>query len=116
MTLKDQMLTDATAVFLNEDEFAESIVYRPFNGTPRTISALVTRNPPADLNGVPYAQGTFVMIVEVANSETTGIALSELNTGKDFADIAEKYGGTAKQRTIVKLVDQDSAMLALEVR
>lgn len=117
MTLKNQMATDAVTVFLNEDEFAESIVYMPREGGQRTISAIVNRSPPADMNGVPYAQAIPVYHVQVANNATTGISVDELDTNKDQIELPDKDGGTVTTtRTITKLIEQDSAMLLLEVR
>lgn len=43
MTLAEQMLTDASAVFLNRDDFAEAIVYVSASGHRRTITAVVVR-------------------------------------------------------------------------
>ena len=44
MTLKQQMQADATLVFLNTNEFAESVAYRSLGiGATRTISAVVFR-------------------------------------------------------------------------
>lgn len=40
----DQLKADADAVFLNADEFGETITYTPANGAPVSISAIVTKS------------------------------------------------------------------------
>lgn len=44
MTLREQMQADVAAVFLNTDEHAELITYRPARGEPREIAAIVNED------------------------------------------------------------------------
>jgi hypothetical protein len=84
---------DMKNVFL--PDFGEDVVYTPRNGAPRTIKAIVRRNPPAYVgsNGQPVAP---IAEIEVANSATTGISSAELDTGGDAVTVAPRIGGTAR--------------------
>lgn len=102
--------TEDQALFISE---GETVTFRPYGGTPRSISAIIDRNPPSAFGEMG---NTPVMIVTVANSDTIGISSSELNTGRDQIDIAERYGATATTRTVVSIVRHDAGMLTVEVR
>lgn len=41
-TLREQMTTDVLSVFLNTDEVAQSVVYRPRGGSSYTVKAVVS--------------------------------------------------------------------------
>lgn len=41
MTLASQIISDVTDVFLNSDEFAESVSYTPFGSSAKSINAVV---------------------------------------------------------------------------
>lgn len=111
-TLMDDIAADA-ATFVNE--FSESVVYRPFGGTARTISALVNRFPPNQLPGVPEASLPSVVLT-VRNNATTGISSTELDTGGDRLDVAIRYGETASTREIARLLKSDAGLVVIEVR
>lgn len=122
MTLKDMMADDAATVFLNTDEFAETVTYLPrqtgitTTRAPRSISAVVFRE---SLSGVDENGGEItspVWIVHVANNASTGITGAELNLGGDRISFPPRDGETAQDRRIVSLQTQDEAMLVLEVR
>lgn len=114
MTLKQQMQADATSVFLNTDEFAESVAYRSLGaGVPRVIAAVVFREA---LSGSEESGGavTPVFEVHVANNATTGIASTEIDLGGDTLTFAVRDGLAASPRRIVAIVTQDEAMLVLQ--
>lgn len=114
MTLKQRMQEDATKVFLNTDEFAESVAYLGYLAvTKRTITAAVFREA---LAGNEESGGTVTPVFEVhvANSATTGISSTELNLGGDTIDIAARDGMTPQPRRIVAIITQDEAMLVLQ--
>lgn len=67
MTFQSQLDTDATAVFLNADEFAESFTYTFEDGTTRAITGVFVEMVGA-LDAVQ--QGTFY----VHDNTTTGVA------------------------------------------
>ena len=118
MTLAARIITDAGSVFLNSDHFAESVTYYPHRfgttATPRTISAVVTRNQVATFN--PDEQIVPEFEVRVANNSTTGISSAELNTGGDMIKLAVRIGETATKRSVQLLVEHDEGMLVLTCR
>lgn len=116
------MADDVTSVFLNTDEFAESVTYYPRQqGTtttraPRSISAVVFRE---SIQSVEENGGEVLLPmweVHVANNSTTGITGAELDIGGDLISFPPRDGETAKKKRIVRLVTQDEAMLVLECR
>lgn len=114
MTLKQQIQADSTTVFLNTNDFAESVAYLGYNAvTKRTINAVVFREA---LSGNEESGGTVTPIFEVhvANNATTGISSTEINLGGDTIDIAARDGMTPQSRRIVAIVTQDEAMLVLQ--
>ena len=50
MTFKESLASDAKAVFLNTDEYADSVTYTPVSGTPSTIPCVL-------LFGMEQSQG-----------------------------------------------------------
>mgnify|MGYP001493654728 CR=1 FL=1 len=64
-------------------DFAESIVYRPLSGIPRTIQALVTRGSPESMQPHGVAPRFTIM---VRNNHRYGIASDEIDTGGDCVD------------------------------
>lgn len=112
--LLGQLDDDASAVFLAD--FAESAIYTPRDGSlpPRSILAIVDRNPP-QVPGMVERGPQDVLTIHVANSATAGISSGELDTGGDTVTIARRIGETAVVRRIVRLVAHDHGMLTLEV-
>ena len=94
-------------------DFAESIVYRPLSGIPRTIQALVTRGSPESMQPHGVAPRFTIM---VRNNHRYGIASDEIDTGGDCVDVAERYGETAETRSIASIMSHDPGMLTIEVR
>jgi len=98
---------------LADSGMTESIVYRPYGGTARTINAAIQRPSLGD----PYMSGAALQfIVTVLNSATSGVSSAELDTGRDQIDIAERPGGTATSRTVHSLISQSSEYLAIGIR
>jgi hypothetical protein len=118
MTLAARIVTDSTAVFLQSGHFAESVIYYSHRfgtaATPRTISAVVTRNQVATFN--PDEQIVPEFEVRVANNSTTGISSEELNTGGDMIKLAVRIGETPTKRSVQLLVEHDDGMLVLTCR
>ncbi len=118
MTLAARIATDAASVFLNSDHFAETVTYYPqrygLTTSPRTIKAVVTRNQVSTFN--PDEQLVPEFEVRVANSSTTGISSSELNTGGDTIKLAVRVGGEQSKRPIQTLIEHDEGMLVLLCR
>lgn len=85
MTFKDQMIDDMKNVFLNQDEFAEDIVYTPYGENARTIKALVIRErlQPDDLSDGRVLSRQYE--IYIANDPTEGV--TAINKGKDIISL-----------------------------
>lgn len=93
--------------------FGESVVYKPHGGAPRTITAMVTRDPlVSDENGVVSSD----LIVEVYNDSTTGIESDRLTLGQDKIEVAGTVGSTPRDRSVLSILGQVGGMLTLQVR
>lgn len=121
MTLRDSISDDAAGVFLNNDEFSETVTYYPHRyfgdalRSPRSIKAVVIREEVTTLteNGEVTSP---LFQVHVANDDTIGISSVELDTGGDQISFGIRDGEASTRRTIVRLLTQDSGMLVLECR
>lgn len=115
MTLRATIITDATAVFTATDDFAELVVYRPYQGTTRQIKAVVIRQL-AETISDEENRVVPVFEVHVVNSECSGIGSGEINLGGDRIDIAARVGNIPLPRSIVQIIDQDEGMIVLQCR
>jgi len=123
VTLRTQMTTDATTVFMVDGDFKESvsITYHPhryYGATlraDRTIDAVIERQRISVLSGDGDTVAP-IWILHVANDSTLGISSDELDLGGDAVTISPRDGDTAERRSITELLSQDHAMLELEVR
>lgn len=121
MSLRDLIESDASSVFCNTDDFAESITYVPklyAEGDARanrTIKAVVVRQ---QLQVISEDVETVAPVFEVhvANSSTLGISSDELDLGGDALTFPPRIGETTATRTITQLLDHDEGMLVLECR
>ena len=119
MTLASQIITDASVVFTNTSDFAELVTYVPHQywgeaaRAERSISAVVIRE---DMQILGEDGDSIVPVyqVHVANDSTVGIASDELDLGGDAIKLPPRDGKAAEQRTITRLVTQDTGMLVLE--
>ena len=116
MTLRDMISTDATRVFLNASEFAESVTYLPYRYAgealreSRTILAVVEREDnEADEAGAPVA----AFFVRVHNDATTGISSDELDLGGDRIALPPRDGKSPETKVIVRVTEQDNGMMVL---
>jgi len=115
MSLRELIVSDATKVFCNQNDYAEPVVYYKRNGQARPINAVVMREA---LSTLPEDQDVVYPLFEVhvANSETDGISSLELNLGGDELEFAVRIGQPKSRRSILKLLSQDEGMLILECR
>lgn len=98
------------------DAFGELVIYQPRNGRPRTINAVVQREPREGLPMGSRAIGP-MLLVTVKNNAKTGIASHLLNLGGDTIKVAERVGGEMVEREIVNIADtHDEKSLTLELR
>lgn len=95
------------SVFLNEDEFAESIVYFPRSGGSVTIRAIVDREPP----GFYDAAGNVVLpqyMIIIANNCTYGREYDSIDRGGDEVELVDKFGeSTRKRLTVIHVSERD---------
>lgn len=104
--------------------FGETVTWTPFGGTARSIKIVADRNPPQPLQDVPQSLAAGMVIV-VRNSATSitddtvgGIALSELaedGLARSRITMATRVGGTATERVVRRILEQDEGCLTLEV-
>lgn len=115
MGLIDEVLSVDAAAFVNPDVMpgGESVTYKPASGGSRSIYANVTRNLSEEIvDGVAVRMPKFT--IEVANSATTGISITEINFGGDKVNLAYTKGGTAADHPIVgEVLSQDAGMIRL---
>ena len=110
----DEELVDTVDDFL--DMFGESVQYwscEPL-AEPRSIVAVVDRDPPANVDGLSHGTAPRLTI-RVANSASLGISSTELDCGGDCIEMAVRIGETVKRKRIVKMLKQDAGMLTLEL-
>ena len=110
-------LTDLKAILSSGGEAAEQVVFVPATGQPRTIWAIVDRNPDSDPDGIPGASTNDIEIF-VANDATTGIETGDNkpDTGGDQVRVTKRYGGTAKAMNIQRIILHDDALVQLGLR
>jgi hypothetical protein len=120
MSLRDEIEADAVRVFLNADDFAESVTYHPHRfgadayREPRAIVAVVFRESFQTLGEDETVVPMFM--VHVANNATTGISSDEIDLGGDRIEFPPRDGQPAQRRTITRILTQDHGMMELECR
>jgi hypothetical protein len=116
MGLLSQQLADDAAWMMGDLDAvpgAETITYTPHNGTPRTIVAIVDRNPPEPVDSRALKPS---MRVTVANHATLGILLTTFNAGGDYITLGTDTGDTATKIYLhAKPTFQDEGMLTFEI-
>lgn len=121
MTLRDMIASDASDVFLNTSDFAETVTYYPhtYHGATarasRSISAVVFREQ-LTIIGEDVDTVAPLFEVHVANSTTVGINSDEIDLGGDQIEFPPRDGKAAERRTITELVTQDNGMLVVRCR
>ncbi len=99
-------------------QLGEKVVYKPRDGRPRTITAIVDRQPPEQVSGVDAPTWSYRVKV-IANMQAAtygGIELTEINTGGDQIELAPRRGGTVSARTVAVVLESDAGTLVLGVR
>ena len=114
MSFKSQLDDDAVNVFLNTDEFAESLVYTPYAGTPVTIKAIIVReriDPGSEDHGRILQNQSEIYI---ANDADEGI--TSVDKGRDKVSFPKLVGGTAVDWSVVDVLSKDDGMWHLLVQ
>ncbi len=111
----DDMLRDANDAF---DVFAEPqrVIYRPTNGLPRPIRAIIDRQPPEPLYPGQPRLTDFLLMVTVDNDPVTGIDHRTFDQGGDQIDVPLQMGGPLRTRTFsAEKATVDAGKLTLKV-
>ena len=97
-------------------EFGEYATYTPAGGSARQIRAIVDRAERA-VSGAGHGMGPRIT-VQVENHAGRGIALTEIDCGRDTVSVAVRRGETAQARALSKITNQDELlnMFSIEVR
>ncbi len=106
MSLKNQLNNDLINVFLNEDEFAESITYTPKGGSPKTLSAIVNRQ-----RLIPASETTGRILtnqIEIIIANDSAYGVTSINKGGDQVALPERIGEAAINWIVADVLDHDA--------
>lgn len=106
-------LTIDAAKYLTD--FGETITYRPADGRPRRITAVVERNDAETDPGAGQTRRPDITI-SVLNNDLDGISAGELDTGRDHVELARREGADQEIRPLGEIITQDEGILTLRVR
>ena len=117
MSLHALIESDATTVFCNTSDFAESVTYwARGSSSGRAINAVVSREQIVGFDADNNQTNLAAWQIHVANDATDGIAGTELNLGGDQIAFPPRDGQAAVRKSITQLLIQDHGMLVLECR
>jgi len=119
VTLSDSLRDDVTAIFLQDDDFAEPILYILRNGGSRSILAIVDREPPAFYD--PTGNVVLPMFtIEIADTcdITKGVSKALIDTGGDNVELLAEHGDVTKTRlTVLQVIESDfNGMIKLALK
>lgn len=78
MTLREQMESDVSSVFLNTDEHAETVTYTPKNGTARSVTVIIDEDGSlTDLDGNRIGKNVAQVFAERSESGIPTPALGD---------------------------------------
>jgi len=113
MGFKSQLASDA-AVFLNSQEFAESVIYEPHGAAPKTIQAVINRGTFVD--SIRLGQHAFnakVVDIQIANDATLGI--TNPKAGIDYVQLKVALADLESTRMqVTQLLESDDGLHRLE--
>lgn len=116
MSLRTTIANDATAVFCNTSDFAETITYSPYGGSPRSIAAVVMREQAQEFAPDGGTTSLPVWQICVANDGATGVGSAEINVGRDKLTFPPRDNENPVAKTITSIIFQDHGMLVVECR
>lgn len=114
MTLKSQMLTDASSVFLNSDEFAENIQYQPYGGSVRNIRAIIV-NEGKEPRGEDVSR-TFEEVMEIFVSKDSTQGVGTVTAGYDIVWLPASVPGRTNRYYVSAIKSVDTGMWHLELK
>jgi hypothetical protein len=115
VSFKDQMLADFKNVFLNTDEFAETVIFMAADGSTRSIKAVVVRGDIGARDETDYGVMQ-MMTVSVANDAVNGVTPAQI-TGREAMFVSWNEGVAAdatkqdQKRMLVSIPQQDDGSL-----
>ncbi|MEI8350091.1 MAG: hypothetical protein WCI77_08045 [Candidatus Omnitrophota bacterium] len=113
-TFKEILDNDVKNVFLNTNEFAESITFTPYGGTAKSIKAIVQRSrldPASEDTGRSLLNQAEIFI---ANDSVEGV--TSINKGQDKVSLPATIGGSSSNWLVVDIIDHDSAIWHLLIQ
>lgn len=93
--------------------YGETITFAPRSGSPRTLTAIVNRNPLQGLSSVqdmPSVKVLIRVLDDSANATYGGIAASAVDLGGDRIRLAVRSGGTAEYLALKEFVSDNGGM------
>jgi len=100
---------DAEKVFLNEDELAETIVYRESGFAPREVAALVSRVPPIELGEI--GAGRAEVDVWVQNDAEKGV--DKPDPRRDTIELPYELEGIGRELRVLRVITGDAGLWQL---
>ena len=112
-TIHDQM----TLLAISTLQYSQGVdcKYTPNGGDERDITGAVNYGTIDPLSPLPAGHSD-QWTLTVKNSETEGIARSELDVGKDMVKVPKTKGGSLVERRIAKLITETHGYLVLDIR
>lgn len=100
------MATDAGTVFLNPNEFADTVTYTPSGGSARSIAAIVDYN--------VIASGTFVD-GQTQSDRATLYASRNASAGIPSPSLDDQFTIASATWKVIGIPQKDDAMVALDI-
>jgi hypothetical protein len=96
-------------------QFGETIGYSHAGASERLIQAIVVRDPTAILAEIGEVVVN-AMIVRVVNDSATGIAATDLDTGRDYVSVALVADGEPERRSIIQVLSDTNGFVRFLVQ
>lgn len=117
MSLFEDLFAESAAELF--EQLGEKVVYWPGSGSPRTITAIVKRLPPAPIPEVAN-QVAARATVKVFSDPTTplygGISQTEIDTGPDQIELAMLKGRATQRLAFGRIAKNAAGLLVIELQ
>ena len=114
MTFKSKVQEDAYYVFLNTNEFAETIQYTSNGGIAKTIKAIIDRDNVGPDSQSQDRSSRHRCVIHISIDDINGVA--SVTKGYDSANFPERLGGSSVDWRVVDIIGRDNGMWHLEMR
>lgn len=110
MTFDADFAADAFPDLLSE--FGEEVQFRTSatDASPRTIDAIVNRDPVVPLTAMPNELPSYSITVDVYNDATLGVSSATIDRGVNQIYVADAVGKTAKWKVVTQIVNDDGVL------